>query len=192
MLSKTAGIAPKGIVIFFLFLLSASLFGDNMNTIYDFTVEDIDGNPVSLGDYEGKVVLVVNTASKCGFTPQYEGLQKLYETYQDRGFVILGFPSNNFMGQEPGSEEEIKQFCSLNYNVSFPMFAKISVKGKNIHPLYDYLTSKRTNPEFAGKITWNFNKFLIDREGNIINRFASKIKPEDPDIVDALKAALGE
>jgi glutathione peroxidase len=159
-------------------------------SIYDIAVKDIDGNSGTLQYYEGKVLLIVNTASKCGFTPQYEGLQSLYETYKDRGLVVLGFPSNDFLGQEPGSDEEIKEFCSLNYNVSFPMYSKISVKGSDIHPLYDYLTSKETNPEFPGKITWNFNKFLIDREGQIIGRYASKVKPEDERVVEAIETAL--
>ena len=182
-------------IIFFLTILliiPVLSFGDSMNSIYEFSIEDIDSRHVSMASYEGKVLLIVNTASKCGFTPQYEGLQKLYETYKDQGLEILGFPSNDFMGQEPGSEEEIKAFCSLNYNVSFPMFSKLSVKGKNIHPLYDYLTSKKTNPEFSGKISWNFNKFLIDREGNIIGRFSSKIKPEDPRVIEAIEKALGK
>lgn len=178
-------------VILFLFF-SAATFGETMNSIYDFEVEDIDGNPVDLNRYKGKVLLIVNTASKCGFTPQYEGLQVLYETYKEQGLVVLGFPSNDFLKQEPGSEEEIKTFCSLNYNVTFPMFSKITVKGKNIHPLYEYLTSKKTNPEFSGKIKWNFNKILIDREGAVINRFASQIKPEDPEVITTIEAALGK
>jgi glutathione peroxidase len=160
--------------------------------IYDFTVADINGNDVNLADYKGKVLLIVNTASKCGFTPQYEGLQKLYTEYKDRGFEILAFPSNDFMGQEPGTNEQIKKFCQLNYHVSFPLFSKISVKGKDIHPLYKYLTEKTTNPRFAGIITWNFNKFLIDRKGNIVNRFDSKIKPQSPELVKAVEKALQE
>jgi glutathione peroxidase len=173
-----------------LVLGSAVLFGGDMDSIYTFSVDDIDGNTGTLKPYEGNVMLIVNTASKCGFTYQYEGLQTLYETYKDQGLVILGFPTNDFMGQEPGTNEEIKEFCSLNFNVSFPMFSKITVKGKNMHPLYDYLTSKKTNPEFAGKISWNFNKFLIDREGNIVNRFSSKVKPGDPKVIEAIETAL--
>ncbi|MGH9916981.1 MAG: glutathione peroxidase, partial [Pyrinomonadaceae bacterium] len=140
--------------------------------------------------YKGKVVLFVNVASKCGFTPQYEGLQKLYTKYKDQGFVILGFPANNFHGQEPGTNAEIKEFCSTKYNVSFPLFSKISVKGDDIDPLYKFLTSKETNPEFSGEITWNFNKFLIDRTGKIIARFDSKITPEDNKVTSVIEAAL--
>ena len=163
-----------------------------MTSIYDFNAVNIDGNDVNLADYKGKVLLIVNVASKCGFTPQYEGLQKLYSEYKDRGFEILAFPANDFMGQEPGTNEQIKTFCRVNYQVSFPLFSKISVKGENIHPLYKYLTDKNTNPKFAGKITWNFNKFLIDRKGNIVNRFDSKIKPRSPEVIQAIEKALQE
>lgn len=161
-----------------------------MKSIYDFEVRDIDGNDVKLEQFKGKVVMIVNVASKCGFTPQYEGLQKIYSQYKDKGFVILGFPANNFLNQEPGTNEEIKQFCSLNYNVTFPMFSKISVKGKDIAPLYKYLTEKDTNPEFSGDISWNFNKFLIDREGNIIARFGSRAKPGSEEVNLAIEKAL--
>jgi glutathione peroxidase len=159
--------------------------------VLDFRVRGIDGNEVDLAAYRGKVVMIVNVASKCGFTPQYTGLQKLYESYADRGFVILGFPANNFLGQEPGTNAEIRQFCTLNYGVTFPMFAKISVKGKDIHPLYQFLTGKETNPEFAGKVTWNFNKFLIGRDGRIITRFGTRVKPLDSKVTEAVERALG-
>lgn len=162
----------------------------NMNSIYDFKVVDILGDTLQLSEYTGKVLLIVNTASKCGFTYQYEGLEKLYKTYKDIGFVILGFPANNFLKQEPGTDEEIATFCSTNYGVTFPMFSKISVRGKDIHPFYQYLTSKETNPEFGGKISWNFNKFLISKEGKIINRFGSKDKPESEKIIQAIEKAL--
>jgi glutathione peroxidase-family protein len=148
-----------------------------MNSFYDFKALDIDGKERSLSEFTGKVLLVVNVASKCGFTPQYKGLESLYNRYKGRGFVILGFPANDFAHQEPGTDTEIKSFCSLTYGVTFPMFSKISVKGKDIHPLYAFLTDKATNPNFAGKITWNFNKFLVDRAGNIVNRFDSKAEP---------------
>lgn len=161
-----------------------------VKSIYDFTVQDIDGNEVSLAEYRGKVLLIVNVASKCGFTPQYEGLQKLYNEYQDQGFVVLGFPANNFKNQEPGTNQEIKEFCSVNYGVTFPIFTKISVKGDDIHPLYQYLTSKDTNPEFAGDISWNFNKFLLDPSGKVIARFESKDKPESEIVLSAIEAAL--
>jgi glutathione peroxidase len=173
-----------------LFLAFTHVSIADVGSLYDIAVTDIDGNPGTLQSYEGKVLLIVNTASKCGFTPQYEGLQSLYETYKDRGLIVLGFPSNDFLGQEPGSDEEIKEFCSLNFNVSFPMYSKISVKGNDIHPLYDYLTSKDTNPEFPGKITWNFNKFLIDRDGNVVARYDSKTTPEDPKLLSKIDDLL--
>ena len=151
---------------------------------------DIKGDTLQLSKYAGKELLIVNTASKCGFTYQYEGLEKLYKTYKDQGLVILGFPANNFLKQELGSDEEIATFCRINYGVTFPMFSKISVKGKDMHPLYKHLTSKETNPEFGGKITWNFNKFLISKEGKIINRFGSRDKPESKKIIQAIEGAL--
>jgi glutathione peroxidase len=153
----------------------------------DFTVKDIDGKDVKLSDYKGKVVLIVNVASKCGYTPQYKGLEALYEKYKDQGFVILGFPANNFGKQEPGSNDQIKEFCSSTYNVTFPMMSKISVKGGDIDPLYKHLTS---SGEFAGDIEWNFNKFLIDRNGNIIARFPSPATPEDAKVTGVVEKAL--
>ena len=163
---------------------------DTAKALYEIKVKNIMGIEQSLGDYKGKVLLIVNTASKCGFTKQYDGLQKLYEMYRDKGLEILGFPANNFMYQEPGNEETILNFCRINFGVSFPLFAKISVRGKNIDPLYQYLTDKESNPRFGGKITWNFNKFLISRSGEIINRFDSKTEPEDPKLIEALEQAL--
>jgi glutathione peroxidase len=164
-----------------------------MNTaLYDFVVKDIDGNDVTLGTYKGKVLLIVNVASKCGFTPQYEGLQKIYTQYRERGFTVLGFPANNFLWQEPGSDAVIKQFCSLTYNVTFPMFSKISVKGKDIAPLYAFLTSKETNPRFHGKIAWNFTKFLIDRHGAVIDRFEPNETPDAQKVIQSIEAALNE
>jgi glutathione peroxidase len=162
----------------------------DVTSIYDFAVKDIDGEEVELEEYEGKVLLIVNVASKCGFTPQYEGLQAIYEKYQSEGLVVLGFPANNFLSQEPGSNEEIKQFCSLTYGVTFPMFSKISVKGDDIAPLYVYLTSASTNPKFSGGISWNFNKFLIGRDGTILNRFGSKDAPESDKVLRAIEEAL--
>jgi glutathione peroxidase len=159
-------------------------------SIYEFQMKDIDGKDVKLKKYKGNVLLVVNTASKCGYTPQYEGLQAIYTKYHDKGFEILGFPANNFGGQEPGTEAEIKEFCTLKYKVTFPMFAKISVKGEDQHPLYTYLTSKETDPAFAGDISWNFNKFLIDRNGKILARFSSKDTPESETVTKAIEAAL--
>jgi glutathione peroxidase len=164
--------------------------GDKMNSIYDFSLKDIDHKEVSLGQYRGKVVMIVNVASRCGFTPQYEGLQKLYVKYKDQGFVILGFPANNFGFQEPGTDEEIKTFCSAKYSVTFPIFSKISVKGNDIHPLYKLLTSKETDPEFGGDIKWNFNKFLVDKSGKIIARFEPQVKPESDQVIQAVEKAL--
>lgn len=161
-----------------------------MQGIHEFTLKDIDGQDVALADYQGQVLLVVNVASKCGFTRQYAGLEKLYQKYKNQGFTVLGFPANNFMGQEPGTEAEIKTFCSLNYGVSFPMFSKISVKGKTIHPLYAYLTSKAQHPKYGGAITWNFNKFLIGKDGQVIGRFGSRTEPEDPELAAAIEKAL--
>ena len=166
--------------------------GGGSSPLYNFVVDDIDGKPRNLSEYRGKLVLIVNVASKCGFTYQYEGLEKLYQTYKDRGLVILGFPSNDFLGQEPGSEEQIKNFCTLTYGVSFPMFAKIRVKGAKADPLYKYLTSKVSNGAFGGAITWNFNKFLIGRDGRTLARFGSKDEPTGKDMVAAIEKALGE
>ena len=160
--------------------------------MHEFTMKDIDGNDVPLDTYKGKVAMIVNVASKCGLTPQYEGLQKIYDEYKDRGFVVLGFPANNFMGQEPGTEEEIKEFCQLNYHVSFPMFSKISVKGADQHALYSFLTHPDTNPGMDGDITWNFEKFLADRDGNIIARFSPKTLPDDPEVKAKIEKALAE
>ena len=157
---------------------------------YGFTVKDIDGNEVKLEKFKGKLLLVVNVASKCGYTPQYEGLQKIYEKYKDKGFLVLGFPANNFMRQEPGSNAEIKQFCKLNFGVTFPMFSKISVKGSKIDPLYKYLTSGEANADVSGNIKWNFTKFLVDKNGNVISRFGSGVKPESEEITAAIENAL--
>jgi glutathione peroxidase len=161
------------------------------DTFYDYRLDDIDGKPVGLDQFRGKVVLVVNTASRCGYTYQFEGLEVLYKQYADRGFVILGFPSNDFLGQEPGTNQEIKQFCTLSYGVSFPMFARIKVTGRGMHPLYRYLTEKNTDPRFAGPISWNFNKFLIGRDGSIVARFRTQDEPQGPTIRAAVSAALG-
>ena len=146
--------------------------------IYDFKVNDIDGNEVSMEQFKNKVLLIVNTASSCGFTPQFEGLQKLYDEYKNKDFVVLGFPCNQFKNQDSGTNQEIKTFCSMNYGVTFPMFEKIEVNGKDTHPLYKFLKSKKSGI-LGNKIKWNFTKFLIDREGNVIKRYASQTKPED-------------
>jgi glutathione peroxidase len=145
-------------------------------SVYDFSAVTINGEEKSLSDYRGKVLLIVNTASKCGFTPQYQELQKLYEQYRDKGLEILGFPCNQFGNQEPGSNEEIASFCQLNYGVSFPLFAKVDVKGPDAHPLFRYLTEQA--PGFWNKeIKWNFTKFLVDRDGNVVKRYAPTTSP---------------
>jgi len=163
-----------------------------LSKFYTFTMNDIDGNPIPLSRYQGYVILIVNVASKCGFTKQYAGLQELYEKYQKPGLVVLGFPANNFMGQEPGTDAQIKSFCTTQFNVTFPMFSKISVKGKYLHPLYQYLTSPEENGEFGQPITWNFNKFLISKDGITVGYFGSKVEPLDPQIISAVEEALGE
>lgn len=164
--------------------------GAKAGSLHDFEMADIDGNKTPLKNYKGKVVLVVNVASKCGLTPQYKDLQELYAKYRDKGLVVLGFPANNFKNQEPGSNAEIKEFCSTKFAVEFPMFAKISVKGEDIHPLYKWLTSKESNPEYSGDIRWNFDKFLADGSGKIIARFHPKTKPVDDKVTQAVEGAL--
>ncbi|WP_068777050.1 glutathione peroxidase [Paenibacillus sp. FJAT-26967] len=157
--------------------------------VYEYKAQRINGEEQSLADYEGKVLLIVNTASKCGFTPQYKGLQELYDQYKDRGFEVLGFPSNQFMEQEPGTEEEIEQFCQVNYGVSFPMFAKVDVKGKDAHPLFEYLTS-RTKGILSKEVKWNFAKFLVNRSGEVVERFAPTTVPAK--IADDIEKLLAE
>ena len=147
-----------------------------MTTLYDFTVSNQADQPVSLHDYKGKVVLIVNTATGCGLTPQYQGLQELYDKYKDQGFEILDFPCNQFMGQAPGSAEEINTFCTLNYQTTFPRFAKIKVNGKEAEPLFDWLKKEKSGP-LGARIEWNFAKFLINREGKVVERFSSKTDP---------------
>ncbi|HNY32393.1 MAG TPA: glutathione peroxidase [Fibrobacteria bacterium] len=158
----------------------------------DFRMKGIDGQELDLGRWRGKVVLMVNTASKCGHTPQYAGLQKLWEEDSAKGLVVVGFPSNDFLWQEPGTNAEIRQFCSLKYRVTFPMMEKIEVKGKGQAPLYAYLTAQDTKPEGKGRISWNFEKFLIGRDGKVAARFAPGTKPEDPALVDAVRRELAK
>ncbi|ERJ11702.1 glutathione peroxidase [Haloplasma contractile] len=146
-------------------------------SIYDYNVTTIDHNEVSLDEYKGKVVLIVNTASKCGFTPQYEGLQSLYESYHTKGLEILAFPCNQFMNQEPGTNEDIKQFCSINYNVTFKILNKVDVNGENTHPLYNYLKSRKKGV-LGGRVKWNFTKFLVDKNGEVVKRFAPTTPPD--------------
>lgn len=160
---------------------------ENAN-IFSFKVKDMSGNEVNLSDYAGRVLLIVNTASKCGYTPQYEGLEKIYEKYNSKGFEILAFPCNDFGGQEPGTNEEIKEFCELNYNVSFPLFNKIKVLGEEKEPLYSLLTNNTVTG--SGDIGWNFEKFLIDKEGNIFARFKSAVKPESKELTSKIEELL--
>lgn len=153
-------------------------------TVHDFTMKTIDGRPAPLASYKGNVLLIVNVASKCGYTPQYAGLQSLYEKYKDQGLVVLGVPANNFGGQEPGTNEEIKSFCSRNYNVTFPMLSKVSVKGDDMTPLYGYLI------QTGGDVRWNFTKFLVGKDGKVISRFESKVTPDSPELTSAVEQAL--
>ena len=161
-----------------------------MSDIYDIPVNTLQGAPSSLGDYKGKALLVVNVASKCGLTPQYTGLQKLQDTYGDRGFSVLGFPCNQFLEQEPGSADEIAQFCSVNYGVTFPLFEKIEVNGPGRHAIYDELTATPDSEGAVGDIQWNFEKFLISPEGTVVGRFRPGVEPEDAGLVAAVEAAL--
>lgn len=171
-------------------LMTASIATATAASLYTIPLKDIDGKDTSLANHKGKVMLLVNVASKCGYTPQYAGLESLYQKYKDKGLVVLGFPSNQFGGQEPGSNEEIKQFCSSKYNVTFPMFDKLDVNGANRHPLYTELAGK-TSPH-AGDIKWNFSKFLVGRDGKIIKRFESKVAPDSPELIEAVEKALAE
>jgi glutathione peroxidase len=155
--------------------------------VHAFTLNLNEGAPKTLADYRGKVLLIVNTASKCGYTKQYAPMEQLYQKYKDRGFEVLAFPANNFMGQEPGTNAEIRAFCTANYKTTFPLFEKISVKGDDIHPLYRYLT---TLPGFAGDITWNFNKFLVDPAGHVVARFGTKVDPMSEELTKKLEEIL--
>jgi glutathione peroxidase len=174
--------------LLFALLFCVCLFG--ASSVYDFTLNSIDGQSAPLAAYKGKVLLLVNVASKCGFTPQYKALEALYEKYKDQGLVVIGFPANNFMAQEPGTNEEIKTFCTRTYNVTFPMYTKISVKGEDEAPLYQFLTDKGANPNTGGEIKWNFTKFLVGRDGTIISRFEPAVKPDSPQVVAAIEKAL--
>ncbi|MGK9367426.1 glutathione peroxidase [Melioribacter sp. Ez-97] len=174
----------KAVILFFTFTLAFA-----QGNIYDFKVKDIDGKEVSLKDYEGKVLMIVNVASKCGFTPQYESLQKIYEKYKERGFEILAFPCNDFNGQEPGTNEEIKEFCSANYHVTFGLFDKIHVLGENKAPLYDYLINSEGIEK--GDVKWNFEKFIVDKNGKVAARYRSPVKPDSKEITGLIEKLLG-
>ena len=177
----------------FLTIALVALFAANSSkTVYDFNVKDIDGNQVSLAKYKGKVLLIVNVASMCGNTPQYKDIQALYTKYSSKGLVVLGFPANNFMGQEPGSDKDIKAFCTREYAVTFPMFSKISVKGKDIAPLYRYLTQKSENGVTDAAVTWNFQKFLVGKDGHVITSVSPKTSVNDAEVIKAIEAALSK
>jgi glutathione peroxidase len=168
-------------------IMATSLFAGS--GVYTFTLNSIDGKPAPLADYKGKVVLLVNVASQCGYTPQYSALEAIYEKYKNQGFVILGFPANNFGAQEPGTNQEIKTFCTRKYSVTFPMYSKISVKGADQAPLYSYLT-KETGTGIAGEIQWNFTKFLVDRDGKVIQRFEPAVTPDSTEVTAAIEKQL--
>lgn len=176
-------------LLFCLLLFAATALAAD-KSIYTFTLNTIDGQPVPLSAYKGKVVLLVNVASRCGYTPQYSALEATYEKYKDRGFVILGIPANNFGAQEPGTNEEIKTFCTTKYNVKFPMMSKVSVKGDDITPLYQFLTDKSAHPQTGGEIQWNFTKFLIGPDGAILARFEPKVTPDSPEVTFAIEKVL--
>jgi glutathione peroxidase len=183
-MSASKTLLPKLAVAVAGFALTLTM---NAASVYDFSMNTIQGTPKPLSEYKGKVLLVVNTASKCGFTPQYEALESLYKKYNSQGFLVLGFPANNFMSQEPGTNAEIQQFCTRKYNVDFPMFSKIDVKGDNQTALYKYLTAEK-----GGEIKWNFTKFLIGRDGTILARFEPAVKPDSPEVTAAIEKAIKE
>jgi glutathione peroxidase len=182
--------------VFSLLILSSILTAqqkENMSVdkkgIYSFTMKTIDGKDKSLAEYKGKVLLVVNVASFCGYTPQYKDLEEVYEKYKDKGFAILGFPANNFGQQEPGTDEEIKTFCDTKYNVTFDLFSKISVKGDDQHPLYQYITK---DSPFPGDVKWNFQKYLVDKKGNIVAKYPSKVKPTDKEVLQQIETLMND
>jgi glutathione peroxidase len=191
-LSSLASLAAL-LVVTPLAVVTAAGPSGKANSVLDFHVKDIEGKDVDLASYKGKVLLIVNTASQCGLTPQYKDLEAMYEKYKGQGLEILAFPANEFGKQEPGTNEQIKEFCSTKYKVSFPLFSKVVVKGKGIDPLFDFLTSDATNPKFAGPIKWNFNKFLVDRKGEVIARFEPKKDANwSEPVVSAIEKALTE
>jgi glutathione peroxidase len=171
-----------------LLLMSSAAFA--ASSVHEFTMDAINGTPTPLASFKGKVMLVVNVASQCGYTYQYEGLQALYMKYKDQGLIVVGFPANNFGGQEPGSNAEIGAFCKSKFGVTFPMFSKISVKGSDKAPLYQFLTDPKTNPKTGGEIPWNFTKYLVDRDGKVLARFDAPVEPESKELTSAIEAAL--
>jgi glutathione peroxidase len=181
------GSIRKYLLIGLVITMATSTFA--ASNLYNFTLPNIDGKPMPLADFKGKVILMVNVASQCGYTPQYSALESIYEKYKGQGFVILGFPANNFGQQEPGTNEEIKTFCSRKYSVTFPLYSKISVKGPDQAPLYQYLT-KDADPSHTGDIKWNFTKFLVDRNGNVVQRFEPAVTPDSPEVGSAIEKLL--
>jgi glutathione peroxidase len=176
----------KNLLLIFILTITTVLVS-GQGSFYDFTVDDIDGNSFKLSELKGKKVLVVNTASKCGLTPQYKQLQELFDTYGSEKFTIVGFPANNFANQEPGTDENIAEFCEKNYGVTFLMMSKISVKGDDIHPLYQWLTQKSKNGKMDSEVAWNFQKYLIDENGQLVDMVEPKVKPDDEKIVGWIK-----
>jgi len=183
------GLLLLGVLIISRRVEAQGVVSGNAHSVYDFNVKSMEGADKSLSDYKGQVLLIVNTASHCGFTPQYAGLEKLYNRYKARGFIVLAFPANDFLDQEPGNDSSIKQFCELTYKTSFPLFSKISVRGSQMAPLYQYLTK---SSGFNGDITWNFNKFLVNRQGRVIARFGSRTDPMDAQLEEDVLRALAQ
>jgi len=189
MTNASGGSFQKLILFGGILMATASSFA--ASSVFEFTLPTIDGNPMPLSSFKGKVILMVNVASKCGYTPQYSALEALYRKYKDQGFTVLGFPANNFGAQEPGTNEEIKTFCSTKYSVTFPLYAKVSVKGDDQTPLYQYLT-RTANPSVAGDIKWNFTKFLVDRKGQVVHRFEPAVKPDSAEMIAAIEKLLSQ
>lgn len=179
----------KTILVILTLIFTMVVQSDTNEELFSYSLNLINGENISLDEFRGDVLLIVNTASECGFTRQYSGLQAIYEEYSEKGFNVLGFPANNFGGQEPGTDEEIAQFCELNFGVTFPLFSRISVRGDDQHPLFNLLTES-DNPDFTGDISWNFEKFLIDRNGNLVRRFKSNVDPESEEIRKAITDLL--
>src|SRR5262249_53614474 len=186
--------SPGGLVrtLLSFLLLSVLLTFASEKSVYDYTLTSIDGQPAPFSAFKGKVLMLVNVASRCGYTPQYSALESVYEKYKDKGLVVVGVPANNFGAQEPGTNDEIKTFCTRKYNVQFPMMSKVSVKGSDTAPLYQYLTDTKLNPKTGGEIQWNFTKFLVDRQGNIVARFEPEVTPDSPQVISAIESALGK
>lgn len=189
---RTIAIACLAVVTATASLKAADKENEGVPAALDFEMKSLDGKPVELSKYHGDVVLMVNVASRCGLTPQYKQLQALHAEYGDKGLSILGFPANEFGKQEPGTDGEIKEFCSANYGVKFDMFSKVVVKGDGICPLYEFLTDKKSNPGFDGEINWNFEKFLVGRDGKVVARFAPKVKPDAPEVIAAIEAEVAK